>query len=124
MSIDYTKSYDEIDLLLPFEAFFPRVQNHPVLIVSRLPVSFTLPPGAILYILSLFLMGVCCSISLHRLREHIQTNLKTQSVKPEPNHSTSANTNDNMGLQSLAESPMMGPISAFEDSGWGYCTEE
>ncbi|GER50298.1 transcription initiation factor TFIID subunit 14 [Striga asiatica] len=37
------ESYDEIVLSAPFEAFFALVQNHPAVIVPRLPVSFTLP---------------------------------------------------------------------------------
>ncbi|GFP88995.1 transcription initiation factor TFIID subunit 14b [Phtheirospermum japonicum] len=38
------ESYDEIVLSEPSEAFFARVQNHPAVIVPRLPVGFTLPP--------------------------------------------------------------------------------
>ncbi|GER38868.1 RING/U-box superfamily protein [Striga asiatica] len=73
--------------------------------------------------------------------KHIRTNRRTRSVKPEPDHSASANTNGNvdksssgktclkpkgyqMGLQALSQSPMTGPSSTFEDNGWGYCTEE
>ncbi|GER42314.1 YEATS family protein [Striga asiatica] len=39
------ESYDEIVLSDPSEAFFARVQNHPAVIVPRLPVGFTLPPA-------------------------------------------------------------------------------
>ncbi|KAF8410469.1 hypothetical protein HHK36_002998 [Tetracentron sinense] len=40
------ESYDEIVFSEPSESFFARVQNHPVVIVPRLPASFNLPPGA------------------------------------------------------------------------------
>ncbi|CAA0842223.1 RING/U-box superfamily protein [Striga hermonthica] len=73
--------------------------------------------------------------------KHIRTNRRARSVKPEPDNSTSANTNGNvdksssgktclkpkgyqMGLQALSQSSMTGPSSTFEDNGWGYCTEE
>ncbi|XP_073065643.1 transcription initiation factor TFIID subunit 14b-like isoform X2 [Primulina eburnea] len=38
------EAYDEIVFSEPTEAFFARVQNHPALVVPRLPVDFTLPP--------------------------------------------------------------------------------
>ncbi|PIN06134.1 Transcription initiation factor IIF, auxiliary subunit [Handroanthus impetiginosus] len=38
------ESYDEIVFSEPSEAFFARVQNHPAVIVPRLPAGFTLPP--------------------------------------------------------------------------------
>nr|DAD40472.1 TPA_asm: hypothetical protein HUJ06_014795 [Nelumbo nucifera] len=42
------ESYDEIVFSEPSESFFTRVQNHPAVIVPRLPASFNLPPpGAI-----------------------------------------------------------------------------
>lgn len=40
------ESYDEVVISEPSEAFFSRVQNHPAVIVPRLPLDFTLPPGA------------------------------------------------------------------------------
>lgn len=39
------ETYDEIVLAEPSEAFFARIQNHPAVIVPRLPVGFSLPPG-------------------------------------------------------------------------------
>ncbi|GER57541.1 actin-depolymerizing factor [Striga asiatica] len=73
--------------------------------------------------------------------KHIRTNRRTRSVKPESDHPTSANTKGNvdkpanaktgiqpksyqMGLHALSQCPMSGPSSAFDDNGWGYCTEE
>ncbi|KAL6526025.1 Transcription initiation factor TFIID subunit 14b [Orobanche hederae] len=44
------ESYNEIVLSEPSEAFFARVQNHPAVIVPRLPVGCTLPPVPIEYI--------------------------------------------------------------------------
>jgi len=38
------ESYDEIVLTEPSEGFFARVQNHPAVIVPRLPPGFSLPP--------------------------------------------------------------------------------
>ncbi|KAF8405351.1 hypothetical protein HHK36_010255 [Tetracentron sinense] len=38
------ESYDEIVFSEPSEGFFARVQNHPAVIVPRLPASFNLPP--------------------------------------------------------------------------------
>lgn len=38
------ESYDEIVLTEPSEVFFARVQNHPAVIVPRLPPGFSLPP--------------------------------------------------------------------------------
>ncbi|KAH7852868.1 hypothetical protein Vadar_030284 [Vaccinium darrowii] len=38
------ESYDEIVLTEPSEGFFSRVQNHPAVIVPRLPPGFSLPP--------------------------------------------------------------------------------
>lgn len=38
------ESYDEIVFSEPSESFFARVQNHPAVIVPRLPSSFNLPP--------------------------------------------------------------------------------
>ncbi|EYU37906.1 hypothetical protein ABFS82_02G013000 [Erythranthe guttata] len=38
------ESYDEIVVSEPSEALFARVQNHPAVIVPRLPADFTLPP--------------------------------------------------------------------------------
>lgn len=40
------ESYDEVVISEPSEAFFSRVQNHPAVIVPRLPLDFNLPPGA------------------------------------------------------------------------------
>lgn len=40
------ESYDEIVFSEPTEAFFARIQNHPVAIVPRLPSSLNLPPPA------------------------------------------------------------------------------
>ncbi|KAK4477188.1 hypothetical protein RD792_016401, partial [Penstemon davidsonii] len=38
------ESYDEIVLSEPSETFFARVQNHPAVIVPRLPAGFNMPP--------------------------------------------------------------------------------
>uniref|UniRef100_A0A5B7ATN8 Putative transcription initiation factor TFIID subunit 14b n=1 Tax=Davidia involucrata TaxID=16924 RepID=A0A5B7ATN8_DAVIN len=38
------ESYDEICFSEPSEGFFARVQNHPAVIVPRLPAGFNLPP--------------------------------------------------------------------------------
>ncbi|KAM7470849.1 hypothetical protein LguiA_009032 [Lonicera macranthoides] len=38
------ESYDEIVFTEPSEGFFARVQNHPAVIVPRLPAGFSLPP--------------------------------------------------------------------------------
>ncbi|XP_010246406.1 PREDICTED: transcription initiation factor TFIID subunit 14b-like isoform X2 [Nelumbo nucifera] len=38
------ESYDEIVFSEPSESFFARVQNHPAVIVPRLPATFNLPP--------------------------------------------------------------------------------
>ncbi|WJZ83310.1 hypothetical protein VitviT2T_003002 [Vitis vinifera] len=38
------ESYDEIVFSEPSEGFFARVQNHPAVIVPRLPAGFSLPP--------------------------------------------------------------------------------
>ncbi|KAK3029038.1 hypothetical protein RJ639_040090 [Escallonia herrerae] len=38
------ESYDEIVFTEPSEGFFARVQNHPAVIVPRLPAGFNLPP--------------------------------------------------------------------------------
>ena len=38
------ESYDEIVFTEPSEGFFARVQNHPAVIVPRLPPGFSLPP--------------------------------------------------------------------------------
>ncbi|KAL0329778.1 UNVERIFIED_CONTAM: MND1-interacting protein 1 [Sesamum radiatum] len=77
--------------------------------------------------------------------KHIRTNRRTRSVKPESDHSTTISTNGNleksgnakigikpknyhMALNALAQNPMSvpnsNPNSAFDDNGWGYCTEE
>lgn len=52
------ESYDEIVFPDPSEAFFARVQNHPAVIMPRLPATFALPLGkspwfVMLYALSL-----------------------------------------------------------------------
>lgn len=39
------KSYDEIVFSEPSEGFLARVQNHPAVIMPRLPSGFLLPPG-------------------------------------------------------------------------------
>lgn len=41
------ESYDEIVFSEPSEGFFARVQNHPAVIVPRLPAGFSLPPPGI-----------------------------------------------------------------------------
>ncbi|XAR72753.1 hypothetical protein NMG60_11019496 [Bertholletia excelsa] len=41
------ESYDEIVFTEPSEGFFARVQNHPAVIVPRLPPGFSLPPVTI-----------------------------------------------------------------------------
>ncbi|CAA0820509.1 RING/U-box superfamily protein [Striga hermonthica] len=73
--------------------------------------------------------------------KHIRTNRRTRSVKPESDQPTSANKDGNvdkpanaktgvkpksyqMGLHALSQCPVSGPSSAFDDNGWGYCTEE
>ncbi|KAI5641869.1 hypothetical protein M9H77_00345 [Catharanthus roseus] len=86
--------------------------------------------------------------------KHIRANRRTRSVKPDPDHSTTTNntaitsTNSNAVIsKSIMESGLRplsyqmgqndstqntnvngsangGPNSAFDDSGWGYCTEE
>ncbi|XP_043709365.1 transcription initiation factor TFIID subunit 14b-like [Telopea speciosissima] len=38
------ETYDEVVFSEPSESFFARVQNHPAVIVPRLPPSFNLPP--------------------------------------------------------------------------------
>ena len=38
------ESYDEIVFTEPSEGFFSRVQNHPAVVVPRLPAGFALPP--------------------------------------------------------------------------------
>ncbi|KAJ4967107.1 hypothetical protein NE237_018956 [Protea cynaroides] len=38
------ENYDEIVFFEPSESFFARVQNHPAVIVPRLPANFNLPP--------------------------------------------------------------------------------
>ncbi|KAJ4962902.1 hypothetical protein NE237_022841 [Protea cynaroides] len=38
------ETYDEMVFSEPSESFFARVQNHPAVIVPRLPASFNLPP--------------------------------------------------------------------------------
>ncbi|KAL0356627.1 UNVERIFIED_CONTAM: Transcription initiation factor TFIID subunitb [Sesamum calycinum] len=38
------ESYDEVVIAEPSEALFARVQNHPAVIVPRLPAGITLPP--------------------------------------------------------------------------------
>ncbi|MFS8023861.1 putative transcription factor YEATS family [Helianthus anomalus] len=38
------ESYDEVVFAEPSEALFARVQNHPAVIVPRLPAGFSLPP--------------------------------------------------------------------------------
>ncbi|KAI3736322.1 hypothetical protein L6452_15862 [Arctium lappa] len=38
------ESYDEIVLAEPSEGLFARVQNHPAVVVPRLPAGFSLPP--------------------------------------------------------------------------------
>lgn len=38
------ESYDEIVFSEPSEGFFARVQNHPAVVVPRLPAGFSLPP--------------------------------------------------------------------------------
>lgn len=43
------ESYDEIVLTEPSEGFFARVQNHPAVIVPRLPPGFSLPPPGKLF---------------------------------------------------------------------------
>ncbi|KVI04130.1 YEATS-like protein [Cynara cardunculus var. scolymus] len=39
------ESYDEIVLAEPSEGLFARVQNHPAVVVPRLPAGFSLPPA-------------------------------------------------------------------------------
>ncbi|KAK9112985.1 hypothetical protein Scep_020504 [Stephania cephalantha] len=39
------ESYDEIVFSEPSESFFARVQNHPAVVVPRLPPSINLPPA-------------------------------------------------------------------------------
>ncbi|KAL3652662.1 hypothetical protein CASFOL_002343 [Castilleja foliolosa] len=76
--------------------------------------------------------------------KHIRTNRRTRSVKLEPDHSSSTNSNGNaaeksgntktggkpktyqMGLHAMSQNPASGhsPSSVFDDNGWGYCTEE
>ncbi|KAL2544060.1 RING/U-box superfamily protein [Forsythia ovata] len=78
--------------------------------------------------------------------KHIRTSRKTRSVKPESDHSTTTATVNNngenltnpksvikpknyhMALNSLTQTPIPmsnpNPNSVFDDSGWGYCTEE
>ncbi|KAK2978307.1 hypothetical protein RJ640_017158 [Escallonia rubra] len=50
------ESYDEIVFTEPSEGFFARVQNHPAVIVPRLPAGFNLPPGLVLYLFWYLLM--------------------------------------------------------------------
>lgn len=38
------ESYDEVVFAEPSEAFFARVQNHPAVIVPRLPAALNAPP--------------------------------------------------------------------------------
>ncbi|KAL7123049.1 hypothetical protein ACP275_01G081400 [Erythranthe tilingii] len=69
--------------------------------------------------------------------KHIRTNRRTRSVKPESDHSAAVNGNGNgeksgnvkikpknyhMALSTLTQNA--NPNSAFDDNGWGYCTEE
>lgn len=42
------ETYNEIVFPDPPEDFFSRIQNHPVVVVSRLPATFKLPPGNLL----------------------------------------------------------------------------
>jgi YEATS domain-containing protein 4 len=42
------ESYDEMVFAEPSEAFFARVQNHPAVIVPRLPAGLSLPPPGML----------------------------------------------------------------------------
>ncbi|KAK6136671.1 hypothetical protein DH2020_029578 [Rehmannia glutinosa] len=51
------ESYDEIVLSEPSESFFARVQNHPAVIVPRLPSGYTLPPGVVCFIIHLVIKG-------------------------------------------------------------------
>lgn len=39
------ESYDEVVFSEPSEVLFARVQNHPAVIVPRLPPGIILPPG-------------------------------------------------------------------------------
>ncbi|KAJ9550761.1 hypothetical protein OSB04_014806 [Centaurea solstitialis] len=41
------ESYDEIVFAEPSEALFARVQNHPAVVVPRLPAGLSIPPGAL-----------------------------------------------------------------------------
>ncbi|KAF6160581.1 hypothetical protein GIB67_019521 [Kingdonia uniflora] len=42
------ESYDEVVFYEPTESFFARVQNHPAVIMPRLPASFNLPPAGLI----------------------------------------------------------------------------
>lgn len=52
------ESYNEIVFPEPSEAFLARVQNHPAVIMPRLPAGCTLPPPGIFSIhMLVFLLG-------------------------------------------------------------------
>lgn len=43
------ESYDEVVFAEPLESLFARVQNHPAVVVPRLPAGFSLPPGEVIF---------------------------------------------------------------------------
>lgn len=46
------ETYDEIVFPEPSAEFFARVQNHPALIVPKIPVAYNVPAGIASYIIS------------------------------------------------------------------------
>lgn len=86
------ESYDEIVFSEPSEGFFARVQNHPAVIVPRLPAGFSLPPPgmflscifyrfcSLIFFTRKICFGCCSTSGGCKWKEEVW--LKRQSSKP------------------------------------------
>lgn len=77
------ESYNEIVFPEPSEAFLARVQNHPAVIMPRLPAGCTLPPPGIFSIhMLVFLLGTVLGL-INMLSCFMQFRLKKKARKKE-----------------------------------------